>query len=129
MVGISYAAAFFGVGEHCGSQIPGWGRLVPRCSPGRGLSQLGPQLGTLTSLGPATPEVASVLVLTLSQAAGTMSTHVGWAGVLTQGLRSRNGPYLFPVSSHLYRKIQPQPSEAAFHVFAFSFFFFKCGPF
>lgn len=104
------ACHLWGGGGTAAVKVPGWGWDAAQGREACG--QPGPQLGTLTTLGPATPEVASVLVPILqTRLLRLLEPHVGWAGVLTPGPGSRNGPYLFHHIISSYRKNStPSPS-------------------
>lgn len=109
-----------------GSRMPslGWGALrqsrsqpggdqFPDAAQGReACGQPGPPLGTLTTLGPATPEVASVLVPILqARLLRLLEPHVGRAGIPTPGHGSRNGLYLFHhIISSYGKNSTPNPS-------------------
>ena len=107
------ACRLWGGGALRQSRSQAGGNQFPDAAQGReACGQPGPQLGTLTTLGPATPEVASVLVPILqTRLLRLHEPHVGWAGVLTPGHGSRNGLYLFHHIISSYRKNStPNPS-------------------
>lgn len=120
-LGGDLACRLWGGGALRQSRSQAGGNQFPDAAQGReACSQLRPQLGTLTTLGPATPEVASVLVPILQMRLLRLHSPMwGGQGSSLQDTAPEMVTTSSITSSHPTGKIQPPTPLAASHSLPF----------